>query len=306
MTHEPVLLEEILSILKEASKGKDDLTIVDGTLGLGGYSQAILEAFQRGKVLGIDRDPDALRLAEQRLGSFVPRFRAVQGNFGALKEILGDEALIDAFVFDLGVSNLQLSEAERGFSFQRDGPLDMRMDPQGDAPTAAEVLATSSAKELERIFWEHGEERYARRIASRIVSLRQRGGRLETTGELVALIRDVLPQPVQRKMGGHPARRVFQALRIFINDELSALGSMLSWVPALAARGCVIAIVSYHSLEDRIVKHRFRAWEREEGRGHVLTRRPIVPGEAEVERNQKSRSAKLRAFRFVIEQPMRS
>ena len=196
------------------------------------------------------------------------------------------------------VSNMQLTEPERGFSFQHDGPLDMRMDPQGDAPTAAEVLAFQSAEALARIFWEYGGERYSRRIAARIESERRKGRQIETTGQLVALIRELLPAPVQRKMGIHPARRVFQALRIFVNDELGELESMLSALPGLAAKGCVVVIVSYHSLEDRIVKHRFRAWEKEEGRGTVLTRRPVLPGEEETERNFKARSAKLRAFSF--------
>ena len=297
-THEPVLLSEVLSFLSEASGSRGALRIVDGTLGLGGYSEAILRAFPDGRVWGVDRDPDALRLAQERLAAFAPRFCSVHANFGDIAGALGGEAPFDAFVFDLGVSNLQLTEAARGFSFQQDGPLDMRMDPDGGAPSAAEVLNGLSADELARIFWEYGDERHSRRIAAGVIQRRARGLRLETTGELVALIREVLPAPVQRKMGTHPARRVFQALRIFVNDELSAIESMLEALPALAGEGCVAVVVSYHSLEDRIVKHRFRSWEREEGLGRALTRHPLLPQEEERERNYRSRSAKLRAFRF--------
>ena len=297
--HEPVLLKEVLVFLEEGLGGKDHPRIVDGTLGLGGYSEAMLREFPRAEVIGIDRDAEALRRAETRLEEWGPRFSAVHMNFGNLQSALaGEGQKFGAFVFDLGVSNMQISEGERGFSFQRDGPLDMRMDPEGDAPTAAEVLARTDARELARIFWEYGEERHARRIAARIEEGRQRGETLRTTGDLVGLIRGCLPEPVQRKMGGHPARRVFQALRIFVNDELGELEAMLEQLPALAEEGCLVVIVSYHSLEDRIVKHRFRAWEKESGWGKVLTRHPVLPGEEEMERNYKSRSAKLRAFRF--------
>ena len=298
--HEPVLLEEVLLFLKEGLGEKQRLRIVDGTLGLGGYSEAMLRKFPQAEVIGIDRDMEALRRAKVRLEKWDPRFSEVHSNFGDLRNALAgeDPVKFDAFVFDLGVSNMQLSEGQRGFSFQRDGPLDMRMDPDEDAPTAADILAHTDEKELSRIFWEYGEERHARRIAARIEEGRQRGETLKTTGDLVTLIRGCLPEPVQRRMGGHPARRVFQALRIFVNDELEELETMLEQLPALAADGCVVVIVSYHSLEDRIVKHRFRAWEKENGWGKVLTRHPILPGEEERERNYKSRSAKLRAFRF--------
>lgn len=298
MTHEPVLLQEVMGFLAPLSERKDGVRVLDGTLGLGGYSESILEALPGVRVLGLDRDLSAISHSEQRLGRFVPRFRAVHGRFGAMGTLLRDEAPFDALVFDLGVSNMQLTEAERGFSFQHDGPLDMRMDPHGGAPTAAEVLMRKGAGELARIFWEYGGERYSRQIAARVEAERRRGRRIETTGQFVALIRELLPAPVQRKMGIHPARRVFQALRIYVNDELGELESMLSALPGLAAKGAVAVIVSYHSLEDRIVKHRFRAWEKEEGRGRVLTRHPIQPGEEETERNFKARSAKLRAFSF--------
>ena len=298
MTHEPVLLDEVMGFLTPVLEKGGDIKAVDGTLGLGGYSESILGGFPGVRVLGVDRDSAAISLARHRLEPFGGRFRAVHGSFGDIEELLQDEAPFHALVFDLGVSNMQLTDADRGFSFQHDGPLDMRMDPHGDGPTAAEVLAGESAESLAKIFWEYGGERYSRQIAARVESERRRGRRLSTTGEFVALIRELLPAPVQRKMGIHPARRVFQALRIFVNDELGELESMLSSLPGLAAKGCVVVIVSYHSLEDRIVKRRFRAWDKEEGRGSVLTRRPIQPQEEETERNFKARSAKLRAFAF--------
>ena len=298
MTHEPVLLNEVMGFLAPALEHKDAPSALDGTLGLGGYSESILRGFPGVRVWGVDRDLAAIAQSERRLEPFASRFRALHGTFGRIGDILKDEAPFNAMVFDLGVSNMQLSEPERGFSFQHDGPLDMRMNPHGDGPTAAEVLERYSAEELSRIFWEYGDERYSRSIASRVESERRKGRRIETTGQLVALIRELLPAPVQRKMGAHPARRVFQALRIFVNDELGELESMLSALPGLAAKGCVVVIVSYHSLEDRIVKHRFRAWEKEERRGSVLTRHPVLPGEEETERNFKARSAKLRAFSF--------
>ena len=298
MTHEPVLLDEVLDLLKVELTAKEAPRILDGTLGLGGYAEAMLRAFPSGSVLGMDRDPEALRLAQERLALFGPRFRAKWGNFGALTDHLDLRAPFDALVFDLGVSNMQLSEAGRGFSFQHDGPLDMRMNPLEDIPTAGEVLAAKDARSLARIFWEFGGERFSRQIASGVESMKRKGGRLQTTGDLVALIRNVLPAPVQRKMGGHPARKVFQALRIFVNDELGEIESALSGMPGLAAKGCVAVMVSYHSLEDRLVKHRFRSWEKEMGLGSCLTRRPVLPGEDEVQRNYKARSARLRAFQF--------
>ncbi|MBR1673155.1 MAG: 16S rRNA (cytosine(1402)-N(4))-methyltransferase RsmH [Fretibacterium sp.] len=297
-THEPVLLEEVLSVLRAEMDGRASVRAVDGTLGLGGYSEAMLRTFPGAEVVGIDRDLEALGFAQARLEGFGSRFSAVHANFGDLRGALEGRGPFDVFVFDLGVSNMQLSEGERGFSFQKDGPLDMRMNPQGGGPTAADVLAQGDAKKLARIFWEYGEERHSRRIAACVEEHLRRGGRLETTGDLTALIRGCLPEPVQRKMGGHPARRVFQALRIFVNDELGELDSMLGQIPALTQPGGVAVIVSYHSLEDRMVKHRFRAWEKEEGLGRVLTRHPILPGEEERARNYKARSAKLRAFRF--------
>lgn len=290
-SHVPVLLAEILDFLKTRPKVEK---VLDCTLGLGGYSEKILETFPKAALWGIDQDEEALGIASDRLASFGGRFKALHGNFADLSDLAGDFGPFDGILFDLGVSNLQITEGRRGFSFQEDGPLDMRMD--GSNPrTAREILKRTSEKDLAEIFWRYGEERFSRQIARGIVRHRERGGALETTGDLVALIRDILPAPVQRKMGGHPARRVFQALRISVNDELSSLERGLSEALSLAAPGGALAVVSYHSLEDRIVKVFFREGQKAD-RGVVVTRRPIVPSEEEIERNYKARSAKLRFF----------
>ena len=298
--HEPVLLTQVMELLKSDGLWEDrtEARIVDCTLGLGGYSGEILRSFPRAQVYGLDRDLAAIGVAAARLSVYEGRFKALHINFGDMKDVLTAFAPFDAFVFDLGVSNMQLTEADRGFSFQNDGPLDMRMNPDGSAMPAAEVLRSLSAAELAKIFWVYGEERFSRQIAGKIEAHFKQGGFLNTTGELVDLIRKILPAPVQRKMGTHPARRVFQALRIYVNDELGELESGLASVKKLAAPGAVVIVVSYHSLEDRIVKHTFRTWDKEEKIGFVLTKHPVVPDEDEIERNFKARSAKLRAFRF--------
>jgi 16S rRNA (cytosine1402-N4)-methyltransferase len=299
MTHDPVLLPQIIEYLRPIGQAGKTARIADCTLGLGGYSGEILSAFPNAQVDAMDRDLRAVEISRGRLLSYGTRFTALHGNFGEVGKVLGDYAPFDALVFDLGVSNMQLSEAERGFSFQSDGPLDMRMDQQGEGNrTAADVINALSAAELAEIFWVYGEERFSRQIARGIEERRKRGRPLETTGELVELIRETLPAPVQRKMGTHPARRVFQALRIYVNDELGELEAALASVRPISSSGAVIAIVSYHSLEDRVVKHTFRAWEKEHKRGGVLTKHPVLPDPEEIDRNYKARSAKLRVFRF--------
>ncbi|MBQ3403633.1 MAG: 16S rRNA (cytosine(1402)-N(4))-methyltransferase RsmH [Synergistaceae bacterium] len=286
--HEPVMLSEVLSLLSNYPHAK----ILDGTLGLGGYSEAILEAFPGSEVLGIDRDNEAVKFSRERLKVYGSRFTAMLQNFGRLSEIPGIDGY-DAYVFDLGVSNMQLALPERGFSFNADGPLDMRMNPDDDScPTAAEILNNSDAETLTEIFRLYGEERYARKIASAI----KRHPPITRTSELVDLIRETLPQPVQRKMGTHPARRVFQALRIYVNNETGELEALLKSLREVSAmREAVILFVSYHSLEDRLIKRAFREWQGE-GIGKVLTRHPMTPSPEETERNYKARSAKLRAF----------
>ncbi|MDR1649129.1 MAG: 16S rRNA (cytosine(1402)-N(4))-methyltransferase RsmH [Synergistaceae bacterium] len=299
--HEPVMLEQVAALLAESGAGGQGSGIVDCTLGLGGYSEKILRAFPDVRVRALDRNRAAVALAEARLAGYGSRFEAYHANFGDMESVLtgnGGKARFGAFIFDLGVSNMQLTEADRGFSFQNDGPLDMRMNPDGPGRTAAEVLETFSAEELAEIFWVYGEERHSRRIAAKIEENRRKGLFVRTTGGLAALIREVLPAPVQRKMGTHPARRVFQALRIYVNDELGELEAGLASAKNLSGPGTLVIAVSYHSLEDRIVKHTFRNWEREEKEGVVLTRHPLLPPAEEIEKNFKARSAKLRAFRF--------
>ncbi|MBR0256574.1 MAG: 16S rRNA (cytosine(1402)-N(4))-methyltransferase RsmH [Synergistaceae bacterium] len=287
MHHEPVMLSEVLTITEQYPHAR----IFDGTLGLGGYSEAMLKRFPGSYVFGIDRDAEALRFSRERLKGYGARFESTQQNFGSIAEIHGADSF-DVYAFDLGVSNMQLTVSERGFSFNTDGPLDMRMNPDSESPTAAEILNTYTAEALTEIFRTYGEERYARQIASAI----KRNLPITTTAQLVNVIRDTLPQPVQRKMGTHPARRVFQALRICVNNETGELESLLKSLPAItASRNALIIFVSYHSLEDRLIKYAFREWQKN-GAGRILTRHPLTPSDEETQRNYKARSAKLRAF----------
>ena len=288
MHHEPVMLNETLTLIRNHSSHKK---ILDGTLGLGGYSEAILNEFHDSFVLGLDRDEDAIRFSRERLKDYGTRFRAIHTNFGSISE-LEECRNFDAYIFDLGVSNMQLELPERGFSFNNDGPLDMRMNQSEDTLTASDILERTDERTLAKIFRDYGEERYAIQIASAIKRSRTK---LETTNDLVKLIRETLPQPLQRKMGTHPARRIFQALRIYINDETGELERMLNSLTTISDHEVIIIIVSYHSLEDRIVKHRFREWQNDK-RGKIITKHPLIPSDEETARNYKARSAKLRAF----------
>ena len=289
MHHEPVMLQEVISLIDAHSSHS---RIIDGTLGLGGYSLALLEHFPDCSVIGIDRDTQALTFSRERLKDYAgsSRFTALHANFGQIAD-LTECRNSDVYVFDLGVSNMQLTLPERGFSFQNDGPLDMRMNPSGQDMTASELLRLADADTLAKIFWDYGEERYSRLIAQ---AIKHTLSPITTTSELVNVIRSALPQPVQRKMGSHPARRVFQALRIYINNEMGELENLLAGLTD-AAHDALIIFVSYHSLEDRLIKHTFRRWKTE-GRGEIITRHPLVPNEKETAINYKARSAKLRAF----------
>lgn len=291
MHHEPVMLSEVLALTESHRHSR----ILDGTLGLGGYSAAMLERFPSSQILGIDRDPYALKFSRERLAQYGERFTAMRGNFSQLS-LIPEIDSYEVLVFDLGVSNMQLTAPERGFSFQNDGPLDMRMNPDSDSPTASDVLRDSDAKTLAEIFRVYGEERYAGVIASAVKRSRTP---ITTTAGLVAVIREALPQPVQRKMGTHPARRVFQALRIYVNNEAGELESLLASIPDVN-RTALVVFVSYHSIEDRLVKHAFRKWQND-GRGKILTRHPMTPSLEETERNYKARSAKLRAFSMTVD-----
>ena len=255
----------------------------------------MLERFPSAKILGIDRDPEAVKISCERLKIYGERFSAMCKNFGNISEINGLKNF-DVLVFDLGVSNMQITVPERGFSFNVDGPLDMRMNPNDSTPTAAEILRDSDSKTLAEIFRVYGEERYAGLIASAVKRSRNP---ISTTSELVDLIRNTLPQPVQRKMGTHPARRIFQALRIYVNHETEELESLLRAIHD-NCESVLVIFVSYHSLEDRLIKHSFRNWYNED-KGRILTRHPLTPSQEEIERNYKARSAKLRAILLNVD-----
>jgi len=295
--HVPVMQAEVL----EALRPWDEIRlVVDATLGLGGHSLEILKSCGAARLIGFDQDPQAREIAEQRLSGYEGRFDIVADNFRHIGELALRKAWqgADAVLFDLGVSNLQITEAERGFSFQEDGPLDMRMEGGEESRntlTAGRILNEWSIKELTDIFRKYGEDPFAYQIARGIVRNRENGGELATTGDLVALIRKILPAPVQRKMGGHPARKVFQALRIAVNDETGALDEALDGAAEITAEGGRIIVISYHSLEDRMVKKRFRQWS-EAGLGEAKPRKAMVPAKEEIVANYKSRSAKMRVF----------
>jgi 16S rRNA (cytosine1402-N4)-methyltransferase len=302
--HVPVLLEAVLHFLSPRSGG----VYVDATVGLGGHAAAILErSAPDGQLIGIDRDPSALRVAARRLQGFGRRVRLVRGDFAHLDRLLDEAGVegIDGALFDLGVSSLQLDDPARGFSYRADAPLDMRMDP--DQPTRAYHLVNGlEEEELAALIRRYGEERWARRIAAAIVRYRRRHGSVETTGQLAEIVRSAIPAAARRS-GGHPARRTFQALRIAVNRELDALAAGLDRALLRLRPGGRIVVIAFHSLEDRIVKERFRQLSRPQARGagaaspcpaamlRVLTPRPVMPGEAEVTANPRARSARLRA-----------
>jgi 16S rRNA (cytosine1402-N4)-methyltransferase len=295
--HIPVMTREILGLLEGFLDAGSNAFFKDATLGGGGHAASILEKFPKLRLAAFDLDAEARMLAAGRLSEFGSRVRIISGNFRTLASTARDEEWPEAngILFDLGVSNMQLTTPRRGFSYQEDGPLDMRMDDDEDIPSAKDILAESDVRTLAKIFREYGEERYAYQIAKAVTKERERSGALGTTGELTSLIRAALPAPVQRKMGGHPARRVFQALRIAVNSELDALEEGLDGALVAAGNMGAIIVISYHSLEDRIVKRRFLKWARD-GKGEIFSKRPLTPSEDEINSNRSSRSAKMRAF----------
>jgi 16S rRNA (cytosine1402-N4)-methyltransferase len=297
--HQPVLLEEVLSFLQPERGG----LFVDATIGLGGHAEAILNAGSRTEVLGIDRDTEALNQANQRLADFQGRYHLVHANFSEINEIASQKGVqrCQGILADLGVSSLQFDSADRGFSIQREGPLDMRMDREAEL-TAAEVINHYSEKDLANLIFNYGEEHRSRSIARAIVAARP----IHNTKVLADVIyRAVHAHGYQRI---HPATRTFQALRIFVNDELGRLPLFIRAAVDLLSSGGCLAIISFHSLEDRIVKETFRSLSHEcvcppgipdcqcgmKKLLKLLTKKPTVPSEAEISRNPRARSAKLR------------
>lgn len=292
--HVPVLTAEVLDQLRPHPGG----TYLDATLGPGGHAAAILAASApEGRLVGLDRDPAALAAARARLEPFGSRARLVHGRYEALADLLDPAQRFDGILFDLGVSSLQLEDAERGFSFTREGPLDMRMDPT-TGPTAAELLAHLPEQELADLIYRWGEERWSRRIARAIAAARERAP-LMTTSALAELVARVIPRRLWPRQI-HPATRTFQALRVAVNGELAELGEALTAAAGRLTAGGRLVVISFHSLEDRIAKQTCRALAAE-GRARILTRRPVTAAEAELEQNPRARSAKLRALESVTE-----
>lgn len=306
--HISVLLDECIENLNI----KPDGIYLDGTLGLGGHSGEILKRLHSGRLIGIDRDESAIRRTGERLKDYADKMTLVHGNFSDAAEILRELGIagVDGMLFDLGVSSPQLDESERGFSYMNDAPLDMRMDNESSL-TAYKVVNEYSFDELCRILWDYGEERYAKRIASKICENREKAP-IETTLSLVDTIKSAMPAAALREKQ-HPAKRSFQAIRIAVNDELHEVERMMQTAPDMLNKGGRLCVISFHSLEDRIVKKGIAAREngctcpREApvcvcGFKQTLKsvhRKPIVPSADELEFNPRSRSAKLRVAEKV-------
>ena len=304
--HVPIMVSEVLTLLEPARGG----IFVDGTLGGGGHAEAVLSAMpESGRLFGIDRDDEALRAAGARLARFGDRFTAIKGNFFDMKSLLKDRGIfkVDGILLDLGVSSHQLDARERGFSYKAEAPLDMRMDQS--APLSARTVVNEwSEAELRRIFFEYGEEKFSAKIAGRIVE-RRKEKPIETTTELAELIKNAIPAKF-RNEPQHPARRCFQAIRIAVNGELDGLNDAIVSAHDLLNPGGRLAILTFHSLEDRIVKNAFRTFENpctcpksapvcicgKKPTAKVLTRHPLVASEREQEENPRATSAKLRAI----------
>lgn len=303
--HLPVMPVQVVAALSPRPHGR----YLDGTLGLGGHARLVLDAEPTARLLGLDRDEEALSRARERLGDFGDRFTAWHGPFSRFEdamEAVGWEFLDGALV-DLGVSSMQLDVPERGFSFLREGPLDMRMDPSSGAAPASALVNKASFERLRQIIGELGEEPMAGRIAKAIAAAREEA-EIETTARLAAIVERAYPAKWRRTARNHPATRTFQALRMAVNDELGELERFLDRIPERLAPGGRVAVISFHSLEDRMVKRFFRS----EAKGCVcpprqplctcgiaprlklVTKKPLIPDEDEMMRNPRSRSAKLR------------
>lgn len=292
--HEPVLLREVLNSL-EVGDGK---WYIDATLGDGGHSLEILKS--GGNIIGIDVDLQALERAKWRFEENlidINRYKLILGNFRDLRELFKDNGLEDfrfsGILLDLGVSSLQFDKPERGFSFSREGPLDMRMDPTLGV-TAADLLKVLTKGELNELIYRLGEEKFSRAISDALVST----SAIKTTKNLAKLVENVYRKHGIRKWRIHPATKVFQALRIAVNDELNALRDVLPQALDILDKGGRIVIISFHSLEDRIIKKTFKEWE-EKDSGKALTKKPVIPKDEEITRNPRSRSAKMRVFKKI-------
>ena len=302
-THKPVLLDECI----ESLNIRPDGVYVDGTLGRAGHSREIAKRLTTGRLICIDRDMAAIEAAQTRLADWMDRVTLIHSNFSELGEVLKEAGIhgVDGMLFDLGVSSPQLDDASRGFSYMQDAPLDMRMDVSAPL-TAYEVVNTWSFEELRRILTEYGEERYSSKIAKTIVQVREERP-IETTLQLVDVIKSAMP-PAALREKQHPAKRSFQAIRIAVNGELDALPPMLSAAVEALNPGGRLAVITFHSLEDRIIKRPMQDMARgctcppnfpvcvcgNKPKIRLVSRKPIVSGEAELEENPRARSAKLR------------
>ncbi|MBE5997256.1 MAG: 16S rRNA (cytosine(1402)-N(4))-methyltransferase RsmH [Lachnospiraceae bacterium] len=308
--HEPVMLRECLDALRIRPDG----IYVDGTMGGAGHSAEIAKVLDTtGKLIGIDQDEDAIRAASKRLEPYGERVIIVRDNFRNIRQVMNERNIThaDGILLDLGVSSYQIDNPERGFSYMQDAPLDMRMDQRGSV-TAADLINDLPEEELSRILRDFGEERFAGSIAAKIVRERKNAP-VRTTGELVRIIRSAVPKKFQ-DVGGHPAKRTFQAIRIALNDELSAVEDAVEDMIDLLGNGGRLCIITFHSLEDRIVKNAFRRNEHpctcppdfpvcvcgKTPKGKVITKKPILPTNEETERNPRAKSAKLRVFEKIM------
>jgi 16S rRNA (cytosine1402-N4)-methyltransferase len=289
IAHEPVMVPQVIELLAPSRGG----LFVDCTVGLGGHSRALLEA-GASRVLGLDRDPAALAAAREALAAFADRVELIHADYRDLDRVLDERGIprVAGALADLGVSSMQLDAEGRGFSFRRDEPLDMRMD-QSRGPTAAEVIRDAGEEALADAIFRFGEERHSRRVARAIAAAR-RDAPIETTGRLAAVVRRAVPYRGHQRID--PATRTFQALRIWVNRELEGLDMFLERAAARLLAGARLALITFHSLEDRIVKHAFRAMEKGSGTLRIVTKRPLLPADEEVARNPRARSAKLRAI----------
>lgn len=308
--HVPVLLNECLDMLAPAIDAPGAV-LIDATLGMGGHTEAALTRFPQLTVFGIDRDPSAIALASKRLEAFGPRFRAFHTTYDKMDEVAAQapSGMVDGILMDLGVSSLQLDQEDRGFSYSHDAPLDMRMNPQTGI-SAAQLLASASKEEITRILRVYGEEKFASKIAGRIVATRE-SEPLMRTSQLAQIVRDCIPAPA-RRTGGNPAKRTFQALRIAVNDELTILEAALPAALAHLRVGGRIVIESYQSLEDRLVKDIFRRGatdqapagvpmipEELQARLRLLTRGAQLADDTEKSHNPRSASVRLRGAQMI-------